>query len=180
MELIGMEHVELISRLLNNRQKIVYTLRWRQAASEEEKEAVRRDILNDASVNGAALLRALQGGRAKGDALAHGAQSRLKAASPAYRQEQLLSRIHLARHRLETGLTSQLTSRSHQVQAALLRLRSSGPVETMRRGYAVLTLNGHAVRSVAELQVGSTLHIRLADGCADAAVLQVERYEDRS
>lgn len=68
MELIGMEHVELISRLLNNRQKIVYTLRWRQAASEEEKEAVRRDILNDASVNGAALLRALQGGRAKGDA----------------------------------------------------------------------------------------------------------------
>ena len=90
MELIGMEHVELISRLLNNRQKIVYTLRWRQAASEEEKEAVRRDILNDASVNGAALLRALQGGRAKGDALAHGAQSRLKARPEKEEEQRLL------------------------------------------------------------------------------------------
>lgn len=108
------------------------------------------------------------------------AQSRLKAASPAYRQKLLLNRIQLARQRLETALTSQLTSRSHRVQAALLRLRSSGPVETMRRGYAVLTLDGHAVRSAAELQAGSALCIRLADGCADTVVSRVERYEDRS
>lgn len=108
------------------------------------------------------------------------AQSRLKAASPAYRQKLLLNRIQLARQRLETVLTSQLTSRSHRMQAALLRLRSSGPVETMRRGYAVLTLDGHAVRSAAELQAGSALCIRLADGCADAVVSRVERYEDRS
>ena len=108
------------------------------------------------------------------------AQSRLKAASPAYRQKLLLNRIQLARQRLETVLTSQLTSRSHRMQAALLRLRSSGPVETMRRGYAVLTLDGHAVRSAAELQAGSALCIRLADGCADTVVSRVERYEDRS
>ena len=36
MELIGVDHADLISLLLNNRQKIVYTLRWRQVQEAEK------------------------------------------------------------------------------------------------------------------------------------------------
>lgn len=86
-----MDHADLISLLLNNRQKIVYTLRWRQV-QEAEKEALEREILNDATINGAALLRALEGNHAKSakDVLARAGHNRPKAQPEKEEEAQLL------------------------------------------------------------------------------------------
>ena len=86
-----MDHADLISLLLNNRQKIVYTLRWRQA-QEAEKEALEREILNDATINGAALLRALEGNYTKSakDVLARAGHNRPKAQPEKEEEAQLL------------------------------------------------------------------------------------------
>ena len=94
MELIGVDHADLISLLLNNRQKIVYTLRWRQA-QEAEKEALERAIRSDATIDGAALLRALEGSHAKSaksakDVLARGGPNRPKAQPEKEEEAQLI------------------------------------------------------------------------------------------
>lgn len=110
----------------------------------------------------------------------HLMQSRLKAVSPARYHQRLLASVQLLQHRMEGAAERQLSAYRHALDAASLRLRTSGPMETMRRGYAVLTLNGKAVRQTRELAEGNNLTILLADGCAEATVTRIQPYEDRS
>lgn len=63
VELVGMDHPELISLLLTNGKTIAYVTRWRQAQSDSEKEAISQEILNDASIDGVSVMEALEGKR---------------------------------------------------------------------------------------------------------------------
>ena len=60
---MGLDHPELISLLLSNRGKIAYVIRWRQAASEAARQAIAEEMLGDASVDGEAILKALESKR---------------------------------------------------------------------------------------------------------------------
>ena len=74
------------------------------------------------------------------------------------------------RHRLERGEDDLV----HQVA----RLRALSPLATLRRGYAVLSdAEGEALSSVATLEPGQHLHIRVADGRIGATTTTVDRID---
>ena len=74
------------------------------------------------------------------------------------------------RHRLERGEDDLV----HQVA----RLRALSPLATLRRGYAVLSdADGQALSSVATLEPGDALHIRVADGRIGATTTTVDRID---
>jgi exodeoxyribonuclease VII large subunit len=74
------------------------------------------------------------------------------------------------RHRLERGEDDLV----HQVA----RLRALSPLATLRRGYAVLSdAEGQALSSVATLEPGDALHIRVADGRIGATTTTVDRID---
>ena len=74
------------------------------------------------------------------------------------------------RHRLDRGEDDL----AHQ----LARIRALSPLATLRRGYAVLSdAEGHALSSVATLEPGQDLHIRVADGRIGATTTSVDRID---
>ena len=74
------------------------------------------------------------------------------------------------RHRLDRGEDDL----GHQ----LARIRALSPLATLRRGYAVLSdAEGHALSSVATLEPGQDLHIRVADGRIGATTTRVDRID---
>jgi exodeoxyribonuclease VII large subunit len=74
------------------------------------------------------------------------------------------------RHRLERGEDDLV----HQVA----RLRALSPLATLRRGYAVLSdADGQALSSVATLEPGHDIHIRVADGRIGATTTTVDRID---
>ena len=74
------------------------------------------------------------------------------------------------RHRLDRGEEDLV----HQVA----RIRALSPLATLRRGYAVLSdSEGQALSSVATLEPGQDIHIRVADGRIGATTTTVDRIE---
>jgi exodeoxyribonuclease VII large subunit len=74
------------------------------------------------------------------------------------------------RHRLDRGEDDLV----HQVA----RIRALSPLATLRRGYAVLSdAEGQALSSVATLEPGQDLHIRVVDGRIGATTTSVDRIE---
>jgi exodeoxyribonuclease VII large subunit len=74
------------------------------------------------------------------------------------------------RHRLDRGEDDLV----HQVA----RIRALSPLATLRRGYAVLSdADGQALSSVATLEPGHSLHIRVADGRIGATATSVDQIE---
>jgi exodeoxyribonuclease VII large subunit len=74
------------------------------------------------------------------------------------------------RHRLDRGEDDLV----HQ----LARIRALSPLATLRRGYAVLSdSDGQALSSVATLEPGQDLHIRVADGRIGATTTSVDRID---
>ena len=74
------------------------------------------------------------------------------------------------RHRLDRGEDDL----GHQVA----RIRALSPLATLRRGYAVLSdAQGQALSSVATLEPGHDLHIRVADGRIGATATSVDQID---
>ncbi len=74
------------------------------------------------------------------------------------------------RHRIDRGEDDLV----HQIA----RIRALSPLATLRRGYAVLSdADGHALSSVATLEPGHDLHIRVADGRIGATTTSVDRID---
>ena len=74
------------------------------------------------------------------------------------------------RHRLDRGEDDLV----HQVA----RIRALSPLATLRRGYAVLSDGaGQALSSVATLEPGQDIHIRVADGRIGATTTTVDRID---
>lgn len=115
-------------------------------------------------------------------------QGRLSEASPVCKRERMIASLSAARIRLDTLMQNALRARSVSVEnlsvrlepamekqlerrrirleRAALTLRTAGPMETMKRGYAVITRNGSVMRSAEMLQTGDQLTVHLPDGKA--------------
>jgi exodeoxyribonuclease VII large subunit len=81
---------------------------------------------------------------------------------------------HVARARRVLG--HRLDRAADEVGHARARVRSLSPLETLRRGYAVLqSADGQVVSSVGEVPVGAPLSARLSDGRLDVVVRGAHR-----
>ena len=74
------------------------------------------------------------------------------------------------RHRLDRG--------DDDLEHQIARIRALSPLATLRRGYAVLSdADGQALSSVATVEPGQDIHIRVADGRIGATTTTVDRIE---
>ena len=89
---------------------------------------------------------------------------RLTAASPEHRTQRLRAAFENLQLRMEAAVNNAMQHKRSRLEKVALRIRSSGPMETMKRGYAVVMKNGNLVRSVTAVQPGNELSILMPDG----------------
>ena len=117
---------------------------------------------------------------------------RLTAASPDELSQKQLSRIEQLRTRMQVAMENALNHKEQLLQSLLprldqaaetqlrfletrvaqanLKLRTTGPMETIRRGYAVVMKDGVAVKDAAQLSQGDSLQLHMNNGIVDATV----------
>lgn len=110
----------------------------------------------------------------------HQYKARLTALAPERRGERMRAALHQAQMRLHTLMQSALAARAHQVQRAALRLKTAGPEQTLRRGYAVVMREDGLIRSAASVSAGDRLRIRFADGSVEAVAESTKMEKDES
>ena len=138
-----------------------------------EKAALLQDLALMSDALQHALARGLDGKRLQLTAL----QKRLIALSPAQRGERMRAALEKAHTRMCSLAQAAITRKRHQLAQADLRLRASGPLQTMERGYAVILKNGKLVRSAASVQEREKLTVVLADGRIHATADAIESKE---
>jgi len=88
-----------------------------------------------------------------------------------------LQQVDAARARLRQALAARLTQEQHGVRQALAQIRAMSPEATLRRGYAIATLDdGDALTSVAQVGPGDVVHLTLADGGVGTQVTSVDEF----
>ena len=124
-------------------------------------------------------------------------QKRLADFSPAQRRERMIASLASARIRLDAAMKNAISARQAALSAASvrlgpqmkallsarrtrlekasLRLHAAGPMETMKRGYAVITRGGSVVRSANGLNAGDRLTVHMADGNVQTTVDDVKK-----
>ena len=107
-------------------------------------------------------------------------QQRLTSASPAQRSERLRSVLAGLQLRMDASINAAMQRKRDRLERAVLRMRSSGPIETMKRGYAVVMKDGALVRSAANVQNGDRLQILLADGSIEAVTQKIVSDTDQA
>ena len=100
-------------------------------------------------------------------------QQRLAAASPVRRSERLRAALAALSVRLDGAVNAALLRKRNAMDRLLLRLRASGPMETMKRGYAVVMKSGSLVRGTVDVCAGDFLQIVMADGRLDATAQNI-------
>lgn len=110
----------------------------------------------------------------------HQNKARLAALAPERRGERMRAALHQAQMRLHTLMQSALATRAHQVQRAALRLKTAGPEQTLKRGYAVVMREDGLIRSAASLSAGDRLRIRFVDGSVEAVTESTNIEKDES
>lgn len=80
--------------------------------------------------------------------------------------------------RLHAAMQTVLTMKRHQLKQAALRISVAGPVETMKRGYAIVTKQDELLRSAADAEKGDRLYIRFADGKVQTLVESIHVEKD--
>jgi exodeoxyribonuclease VII large subunit len=103
--------------------------------------------------------------------------ARLRGQQPGQRlpglRQQLAMLDQCLLHAMQNRLRREQTRLCHLGERAQL----ASPLAILGRGYAILEQEGQIVRSVGELQAGSVIHARLADGRVTATVRSVEETE---
>jgi exodeoxyribonuclease VII large subunit len=124
-------------------------------------------------------------------------QQRLFLASPEEKTQQQLGRAQQLRLRIQAACDAQLEKKAlaiagqparlgllcesrlnlleRRLEQATVRLRTAGPVETLRRGYAIVLKDGVAVKDAAQLSPGDRLHLHMNNGTVDATVDHIEK-----
>lgn len=97
---------------------------------------------------------------------------RLAAASPEKRGERLRTALAALELRMDAAVKAALQHKKNETEKALLRIQSAGPVETLKRGYAVVTSHGKLVRSASAVAQGDVLKIMMADGSVEAMTIK--------
>jgi exodeoxyribonuclease VII large subunit len=104
--------------------------------------------------------------------------SRPVLADPRAGLAQRLAEIGVLGERARRSLGHRLDRGEDDLAHQLARIRALSPLATLRRGYAVLSdAEGRAMSSVATLEAGQDLHIRVADGRIGATATTVERID---
>lgn len=98
---------------------------------------------------------------------------RLMAASPAQMQERMSAALTATTVRLQTAARLAVEHKQGQLVQTAFRMRAAGPMETMKRGYAIILKDEKVVRSVAQTACGVPLTIRFADGSVQTTVDKV-------
>lgn len=121
----------------------------------------------------------------------------LSAASPEEKTQQQLNRIQQLKTRIHAACSGQLERKTFALAAAapklhnacdsrlkavevrlshaVMRLRTAGPAETMRRGYAVVMKDGAVVKDAASLSAGDKLKLFMNNGAVAVTVDHVEK-----
>lgn len=102
----------------------------------------------------------------------------LTAFSPERRGERMRASLQSIEMRLHAAMQTALTMKRHQLKQAALRISVAGPVETMKRGYAIVTKRDELLRSAADAEKGDRLHIRFADGKVQTLVESIHVEKD--
>ncbi len=103
--------------------------------------------------------------------LIEGLAGRLVAHAPAARAAAARASLASLRPRLDRAVRGLFVDRSRELANLERRLRSAGPEETLRRGYAIATApDGSIVRSVAAAAEGTRLDLQFADGSVPVRV----------
>ncbi|WP_197382064.1 exodeoxyribonuclease VII large subunit [Mycolicibacterium mengxianglii] len=76
--------------------------------------------------------------------------------------------VERARAALRRDVTRLISAESDRVSHLAARLATLGPAATLARGYAVVQVQAHVLRSVADAPAGAQLRIRVADGAVAA------------
>ncbi len=95
--------------------------------------------------------------------------------------EQML--IEPRRRRLEElyplctkGLENRLRVNRERLARAEAKLQALNPASVLGRGYACVSVDGHIVSSVADLNVDTRVQLRFADGNATAAITDISKH----
>ena len=82
-----------------------------------------------------------------------------------------LSRLDMAAERLSSVTSAIIERRRHRLDSIGELIEVLSPVATLRRGYSITRVDGHAVTSVSELKPGMTIETTLADGTVRSNIL---------
>ena len=82
-----------------------------------------------------------------------------------------LSRLDMAAERLSSVTSAIIERRRHRLDSIGELIEVLSPVATLRRGYSITRVDGHAVTSVSELKPGMTIETTLADGTVSSNIL---------
>lgn len=87
-----------------------------------------------------------------------------------HRLDAQMNRLEELTVRLKRTAERQKLIRLHRVEMLEQRLKAANPEHIYRKGYSLLTKNGHIVRSVRELHEGDTVRTHLLDGSRELKV----------
>ena len=141
---------------------------------------VKDALLQEVDLLSERLSHAMESGLARKRLQLNALQKRLTALSPAQRGERLRAALSKAQSRIEMLMRTSLVKKRHRVEQALLRLRTSGPMETMKRGYAVVLHEGTLLKSVSPVHSGDRLTVMLADGSIETVAQTIKPKEGES
>ncbi len=102
---------------------------------------------------------------------------RLSQHDPQRRQESMLARVQHAFQRLDAAVGNLMIHKTGQITQSGIRLRASGPVATLSRGYALVMRGDRPIQSAREVPVGSDVRILLKDSQLSAQVTRVWEEE---
>lgn len=94
-------------------------------------------------------------------------ESRLQRHHPGQRLQQLRTQLALYQKQLPTWIAAQLRARQQRLQAAVQLLNSVSPLNTLERGYAIVTHTNHqqhVLRDANTVAPGDKIRARLAHG----------------
>jgi len=104
--------------------------------------------------------------------------SRPSLADPRTGLDERTTEIVALRDRSRRTFRNRLDRGEDDLVHQIARIRALSPLATLRRGYAVLSdAEGHALSSVATLEPGADIHIRVADGRIGATTTKVDRID---
>ncbi len=105
-------------------------------------------------------------------------RSRPSLADPRHGLAERLAEVESLRDRARRGFGHRVDRGNDDLVHQVARIRALSPLATLRRGYAVLSDgDGQALSSVATLEPGQPLHIRVVDGRIGATTTTVDRVD---
>ena len=82
---------------------------------------------------------------------------------------------------MHTAVQKRTSDEKSRFLSLTAKLEALNPLSVLTRGYsAVFDGEGHTLRSVSDLHIGDTVHLRLSDGTADADIRQIHSDKEQT